>query len=220
MLGNMTKSTTIRLPQGLIDEIDRLIGKGYYQSRPEFITSAIRYTLIFYADLRGISEDAQTSFFRRYTVRDIPQPADFSLASDKRGVTNRDTKPSESQIEMVYHMVTMAFLQTFKLYEGEKVQVSFTYSEGLQNRVRVLNRTKYGFFKKMDFVKVAICCLLTRTVESDKLYDDLDRYQSELEEYQKDVVKKMLKDYLGGEDLDEILSDQFSKLKNDLKFDD
>lgn len=30
----------------------------------------------------------------------------------------------------------------------------------------------------------------------------------------------MLKDYLGGENLDEIISAQFSKLKNDLKDDD
>lgn len=214
----MTKSTTIRLPQGLIDEIDRLIDKGYYQSRPEFITSAIRYTLIFYADLRGISEDAQTSFFRRYTVRDMPRPVDSTTNNNDKEITP-DPKPSENQIEMAYHMVTLAFLQTFKLFEGEMVQVNFTYSEGLQERVRVLNQAKYGFSKKMDFVKAAICCLLTRTVESDKLYDDLDRYQSELEEYQKDVVKNMLKDYLGGEDLDQIISDQFSKLKNDLKDD-
>ncbi|MBR1452009.1 MAG: hypothetical protein IJ592_00740 [Candidatus Methanomethylophilaceae archaeon] len=74
--------------------------------------------------------------------------------------------------------------------------------------------------KKMEFVKAAICYLVTRTLESDRLYDDLDRYQSVLEEYQKDVVKNMLKDYLGGENLDEIISAQFSKLKNDLKDDD
>lgn len=204
----MSKSTTIRVPKELADRIDGYIKKGYYLSRSDFVTASIRYTLIHYADLRGVFSKIHAETVNKY-AKDPPRPVmtyDEYLEKGEETAANTMTVPSEDQYVRNYLSNTQTYLAVYKHHKGEPVQIGFAYPEGLRQRVRTLNQTRYGFSRKMDFVRASIVCLLLKTYEMDFLYDDMERYDSEIREYSGNITSNMLFDYLlGGDLLDTIL---------------
>lgn len=216
----MKNSTSIRIPKDLIDKIDEIIEKGYYQSRAEYVTFSIRYALIFYADLRGAVLDNQTAFFRNYTLKDVPKPIDDNVSGlgmlkgtgVNTNAANSTEKATESTIAMYYRLITRVYLEAFDNSGGDMVQVSFQYPAGLRERAKILAKMAYGFGRKMDFVKASIICLLTKTMESDKLYDDIHRYISETKEFQKSAVSGMLLNFFGGMSTDDVIKEAVGKL--------
>ena len=181
----MKNGTTIRLPQELVQKIDEIIEKGYYNSRSEYVTASIRYALMYYADLRKIAIGGKDSLIGTITASKLPKPINdnvsgFDLLKGKKMLNNseQNEKLSEEQIATYYKSFTIIFLETFKTFGGDRIQVVFNYPSGLKNRARILFKKAYGFNNRMDFVRSAIVCLMIKTLESDLLYDEMDRYFS------------------------------------------
>lgn len=212
----MPKSSTIRVPKELADRIDGYIDKGYYLSRSDFVTAAIRYALIHYSDLRGVYSKLYREAAIKYAADKLPKPIrtyDEHLELGDETAIDFLGMPTEDQYTQNYLLITQTYLGVYRKYKGNLVQIGFAYPEGLRQRVRVLYKTKYGFSRKIDFVKVAIVCLLLKTVEMDYLYDDMERYDSEVREYSNEILSKMICDYLLsgnlGETIIDVVSDAF-----------
>ncbi len=67
----------------------------------------------------------------------------------------------------------------------------------------------------MDFVRVSIVCLLLKTFEMDFLYDDMERYDSEIWKFSDDITFKLLLDYLLGSDLSDIVYGKVGEIFGD-----
>ena len=206
----MSKSTTIRVPKELANRIDGYIDKGYYLSRSDFVTAAIRYTLIHYADLRSVFAKIHTEMINKYATEKPPQPIrtyDEYLEQGDEITIDPMRTPSEDQYTQNYLSNTQVYLAVYKGHKGDPVQIGFAYPEGLRQRVRTLNKTKYGFSRKTDFVKAAIVCLLLKTFEMDFLYDNMERYDSEVRGFSGEIMSNMLLDYLFNGSLGETIMD-------------
>lgn len=218
----MSKASTIRVPKDLSDKIDGYIEKGYYLSRSDFVTSAVRFTLIYYAELRGIFSQLFTDSVNKYSDGKPPRPImtyDEYLDYDEESFPNMAT-PSEDQYVQNYYSVTLTFLTYYEKFKGKPVQIGFSYPDGLRQRVRTLNKTKYGFSRKMDFVRVSIVCLLLKTFETDFLYDDMERYGSEMQNHSLKIMSNMFFDYLFSGDMAETISDAIEGIFGDDEEDD
>ena len=72
----------------------------------------------------------------------------------------------------------------------------------------------------MDFVKAAIICLLIKTYESDALYNEIDRYYSELTSFHLKTMSDMLFSFLSGDQIEQLVSDAIDALFEDDEDDD
>jgi len=57
---NSGQNVTFRLPKAVIDEIDRLVELGFFQSRSDFIREAIRLYIMKYSDLQKSKDNTKT----------------------------------------------------------------------------------------------------------------------------------------------------------------
>ena len=221
----MKESTTVRVPLRIIDMIHKLIEEGYYQSESEFVTSAIRHGLIFYADIRKVAIAANDSPMGIYSKMTLPRPINdrisgFDFLLDLKPIKNdcfRNEKPSEELIANYYRSFTKVFLMLFDYWGGETKPLQFKYSHGLKERSRVLYKTAYGFSRKMDFVKASIVCLLVKIFESDSLYKEIDGYVTNINSLQGTLINSMASDLLNGMNLMDIITKNFNNLMSNDK---
>ena len=221
----MKYGTTIRVPADLVERIDEFVVKEFYSSRAEFVTASIRYALIFYADLRKIAIEGNTTILGVVTSRTMPQPINDGISGldmllNRKPEQNPATKEksSEDDIAKYYKSVTRTFLHIFNSFGGAKIQISFSYPNGLRDRARVLHKTAYGFSKKMDFIKVSIVCLLIKTFETNMLYDELDRYFSEMKIYHTETVRDLLLGFLSSKDLETTIDSAVASVFEDSEY--
>ena len=216
----MKDSTTVRVPSKIVDMIHSLIEDGYYQSESEFVTSAIRHGLIFYADIRKIAISANDSSIGIYSKMALPKPINdkisgFEFLMDlepRNGDNYLNEKPSEELIANYYRSFTKVFLLLFDYLGGEPKPIQFKFSSGLKERSRVLYKTAYGFSRKMDFVKVSIVCLLVKIFESESLYNEIDGYVTKINSLKDTLVNSMVSDLLGGMNIMDVLTKNFGGL--------
>jgi Arc/MetJ-type ribon-helix-helix transcriptional regulator len=60
MSPNRGETISFRLPKAVIDEIDRLVELGLFQSRSDFIREAIRLYIMKYNDLQKSKDNTKT----------------------------------------------------------------------------------------------------------------------------------------------------------------
>ena len=222
----MKDGTTIRVPEELVSRIDELIEDGHYGSRSEFVTASVRYALIFYADIRKIALDGNSTVLGIVSSMTIPKPINDNISGfdilekkESKEEIHKGEKTSEETISRYYSSVTQTLLKVFDLFGGKKIQIVFAYSDGLRNRARVLFRKSYGFDRKMDFIKASIIILLVKTFETNRLYDEIDRYFSEMEMYHSNVVSDLLYSFLDGKTVDKIIDGVIESMFEDIEDD-
>ncbi len=203
----MKQASSIRIPSALLEKIDELIKKGYYESRSEFVSASIRYGLIFYADLRVLAVEMENSPFALFAKMSLPKPINekvsgFELLMDMKPKeverANDSEKPNEVSIRNYYKSFTTVFLRTFNSFRGEKIQVVFKFPDSLRERSKVMYRMDYGLSRKMDFVKASIIWLVVKLFETDYLYNETDRYMSEMKDSYEDIIFNMIFDFFSG----------------------
>ena len=119
----MKDQFSVRIPGIVMDKIDSLVGEGFYSSRSEFVSSAIRHTLVFYSEMRGCGVE--------YLPKPIQDP------TDSRKPEQYDagfTSLPEDRIADMYRVVTRTFLKLFKGFKGKggvERQVSYRCGEGV-----------------------------------------------------------------------------------------
>ena len=206
----MKQASSIRIPSALLEKIDELIKKGYYESRSEFVSASIRYGLIFYADLRVLAIEMENSPFAIFFKMSLPKPINekvsgFELLMDMKPKqvekSNDSEKPNEASIKRYYKSFTAVFLKTFNSFKGEKIQVVFKVPDSLREKSKVMYRMDYGLSKKMDFVKASIIWLVVKLFETDYLYNETDRYLTEMKDSYEDIIFSMFFDIFSGSSL-------------------
>lgn len=212
----MKNATSIRIPSRLLEKIDELIEKGYYESRSEFVTSSLRYGLIFYADLRILAVEMEKSPLAIFAKMSLPKPMNekvsgFELLMDMKPkeIKRKDCSetPNEASIRNYYKAFSTAFLKVFDSFKGEKIQVIFKFPSKLNERSKKLYRRDYGLSRRMDFVKASIIWLVVKLFEADYLYKETDRYLKEMKDSYGDIIFNMIFDLLGGTNFIDIITD-------------
>ena len=134
-LRTMKEQFSVRIPGIVMDKIDSLVGEGFYSSRSEFVSSAIRHTLVFYSELRGMSSDVASLYLRRCGVEYLPKPIQDPTDSPKPEQYDAGfTSLPEDRIADMYRVVTRTFLKLFKGFKGKggvERQVSYRCGEGV-----------------------------------------------------------------------------------------
>ena len=211
----MKQASSIRIPSSLLEKIDELIGKGYYESRSEFITASLRYGLIFYADLRILAVEMEKSPLALFAKMSLPRPINekvsgFELLMDMKPkeVERKDDseQPNEASIKNYYKAFTKVFLKTFDSFKGEKKEVVFKFPDNLKERSRVMYRMDYGLSRRKDFVKSSIIWLVVKLFETDYLYKETDRYLTEMKDSYEDLISNMIFNLLGGTNYIDIIT--------------
>ncbi len=211
----MKNATSIRIPNTLLEKIDKLIEKGYYESRSEFVTASIRYGLIFYADLRVLAVEMEKTPFAIFAKMSLPKPINenvsgFELLMDMkpREVERKDglEKPNEASIRNYYKSFTKVFLKAFDSFKGEKKQVVFKFPNNLKERARVMYNMDYGLSRRMDFVKSSIIWLIVKLFETDYLYKEIESYMTEMKKSYEEIITNMIFDLFGGSNILDIFS--------------
>jgi hypothetical protein len=137
MLESHTKKEqfSVRIPEIVMEKVDELVGEGFYSSRSEFVSSAIRHTLVFYSELRGMSSDVASLYLRRCGVEYLPKPIQNPTDAPKSEPFDTGfTSLPEDRIADMYRAVTRTFFELFKGFKGQsesETQVSYRCGEGV-----------------------------------------------------------------------------------------
>ncbi len=131
----MNEQFSVRIPEIVMGKIDSLVYEGFYSSRSEFVSSAIRHTLVFYSELRGMSSDVVSLYLRRCRVEYLPKPIQDPTDATKSEPSDTGfASLPEERIADMYRVVTRTFLEVFKGFKGQggvEKQVSYRCGEGV-----------------------------------------------------------------------------------------
>ncbi len=176
---------TIKIPEALIEKIDAFVRSNNYSTRTDFVLHAMREALIVYANKK----------------KELIEKSQGASVSDKA-------------VNDLYSNLTSTYLRGFDEYDGKLIQINVRVPEGLDEKISLLIKPEYGFKKKADFIRVSIMCLLSTLGEVDDIFLDAEKYAARQKQMTELINKTLIQSLSEGKNVDDILEDIFTQLKN------
>ena len=176
---------TVKLPETLVEKIDKCIEKGEFSTRADFVLHAMRVTFALYG----------------FKKKEMYDEADGKF------------KITDQQVNDLFARLSDTYLKGLGEYAGNQVQINTRIPEGLDRKIAILIKPEYGLKNKTEFTRASVICLFSLSEQVEMVFQDAEKMAAEQKRLMAKINQIVIEGLSEGKSTKEILDMAYDRLK-------